>query len=95
MGGFFYSSDDNKVFVSINATFLEEDYMREFKPRSKMLLEELLTGSTSAPSSIKVDKYIAPSTSDSQILPNRNDLPPRRSGRVVQQPDRYLGIGEA
>ena len=95
MGGFFYSSDDNKVFVSTNATFLEEDYMREFNPRSKILLEELLTGSTSTPSSTKVDKYIAPSTSDSQILPSQNDLPPRRSGRVVRQSDRYLGVGEA
>ena len=93
-GGFFYSPDDNKVFVSTNATFLEGDYMREFKPRSKMLLEELLTGSTSTPSSTKVDKYIAPSTSDSQMLPSQNDLPPRHSGRVVRQPDRYLGIGE-
>ena len=53
-GGFFYSPDDNKVFVLKNATFLEEDYMREFNPRSKMLLEELLTGSTSTPSSIKL-----------------------------------------
>ena len=25
----------------------------------------------------------------------QNDLPPRRSGRVVQQPDRYLGVREA
>ena len=36
-GGFFYSPQDNQVFVSTNATFLEEDYMREFKPRSKIL----------------------------------------------------------
>ena len=49
MGGFFYSSEDNKVFVSTNATFLEQDYMREFKPRSKVLLEELLNGTTSTP----------------------------------------------
>ena len=69
--------------------------MREFKPQSKILLEELLTGSTSAPSSTKVDKYIAPSTSDGQMIPSQNDLPPRRSGRVVRQPDRYLGVGEA
>ena len=69
--------------------------MREFKPRSKMLLEELHTGSTSAPSSTKFDKYIAPSTSDSQMQAHRNDLPPRSIVRVVRQPDRYLGVGEA
>ena len=35
-GGLFYSPEDNKVFVSINATFLEEDYMREFKPQVEL-----------------------------------------------------------
>ena len=25
----------------------------------------------------------------------QNDLPPRHSGRIVRQPDRYLGVGEA
>ena len=94
-GGFFYSPEENKVFVSTNATFLEEDYMREFKPRSKVVLEELLAGSTSTPSTIVVDKNIAPSTSERQMNVYQNDLPPRRSGRVVQQPDRYLGVGEA
>ena len=48
-GGYFYSPEDNKVFVSTNATFLEEDYMREFKPRSKVVLEELLAVTTSTP----------------------------------------------
>ena len=40
-GGLFYSPQDNKVFVSTNATFLENDYMENFKPRSKVVLEEL------------------------------------------------------
>ena len=40
-GGFFYSFEDQKVFVSTNATFLEHDYMIDFKPRSKIVLEEL------------------------------------------------------
>ena len=42
-GGLFYSSSDKKVFVSTNATFLEDDYMTNFKPRSKVILEELLS----------------------------------------------------
>ena len=41
MGGFFYSPLNKKVFVSTNATFLEDDYMTNFKPRSKVVLEEL------------------------------------------------------
>ena len=40
-GGLFYSPLDKKVFVSKNVTFLEDDYMRNFKPRSKVVLEEL------------------------------------------------------
>ena len=40
-GGLFYSPSDRKVFVSTNATFLEDDYMTNFKPRSKVVLEEL------------------------------------------------------
>ncbi|KAL5756634.1 hypothetical protein ACOSQ2_021380 [Xanthoceras sorbifolium] len=31
----------------------------------------------------------------SQMIPSQDTLPPRRSVRVVRQPDRYLGIGEA
>ena len=42
IGGLFYSHQDKKVFVSTNATFLEHDYMKSFKPRSKIVLEELL-----------------------------------------------------
>ena len=61
-GGFFYSLEENKVFVSTNATFLEEDYMREFKSRSKIVLDKLLVGSISTPSTIVVDKNITPST---------------------------------
>ena len=83
------------MFVSTNATILEEDYMREFKPRSKVLLEELLAGSTSIPSSTSVDEKIAPSTSERQMQVCQNDLLPRHSGRVVRQPDRNLGVGEA
>ena len=40
-GVLFYNPLDKKVFVSINATFLEDDYMINFKPRSKVVLEEL------------------------------------------------------
>ena len=40
-GGLFYSPQDKKVFVSTNATFLENTYMTDFKPRSKTVLEEL------------------------------------------------------
>ena len=47
-------------------------------------------GTTSAQSTRVVD----PLTSDSQMIPSQDTLPPRRSGRVVRQPECYLGIGE-
>ena len=35
-GGIFYNPNEKKVIVSTHATFLEEDYMNNFKPRSKV-----------------------------------------------------------
>ena len=40
-GVLFYSPSDKKVFVSTNTYFLEDDYMTNFKPRNKVVLEEL------------------------------------------------------
>ena len=40
-GGLFYSSSEKKVIVSTNAKFFEEDYANNFKPKSKVVLEEL------------------------------------------------------
>ena len=40
-GYVFYSPSDNKTFVSTNAKFLEEDFMKNAKPRSRLVLEEL------------------------------------------------------
>ena len=37
----FYSHKDNKVFVSTNAKFLENDYMNNFTSRSKVVLAEM------------------------------------------------------
>ena len=34
-GYLFYNHKDNKVFVSTNAKFLEDDYVNNFNPRSK------------------------------------------------------------
>ena len=42
-GGILYSSKDKKVFVSTHATFLEKDYMKNYKPKSTVILEELVS----------------------------------------------------
>ena len=40
-GGIFYSTKDKKVYLSTHATFLEDDYMKNYKPKSKVILEEI------------------------------------------------------
>ena len=41
VGGLFYSHKDNKVFISTNAKFLENDYMNNYTPRSRVVLAEM------------------------------------------------------
>ena len=41
IGGLFYSHKDNKVFVSTNAKFLENDYMNDYTPRSRVVLAKM------------------------------------------------------
>ena len=40
-GGYFYNPKENKVFVSMNVTFLEDSYVQDFKSRSKVMLEDM------------------------------------------------------
>ena len=40
-GYLFYNHKDNKVFVSSNAKFLEDDYVNNFNPKSKVVLAEI------------------------------------------------------
>ncbi|TYK19425.1 gag/pol protein [Cucumis melo var. makuwa] len=55
-GGLFFDPQENRVFVSTNATFLEEDHMRDHKPRSKLVLNEATDGS------IRVVDEVGPSS---------------------------------
>ena len=63
--------------------------MKDFKPRSRLVLEELLgnvahtTPQESVPEPIVEEPPSDPSPVES-----------RRSGRVVRQPDRYMSYGE-
>ena len=88
-GGLFYSPQDKKVFVSSNATFLEKDYMANFKPRSRVVLEELQSDKI-RPRPITVTRERNKET----INPIHDVIAPRRSGRVSKQPIRYTRAGE-
>lgn len=85
-GGLFYDPQDNKVIVSNNATFLEEDHMKNHQTRSKLILKEISKETTKKQR--KVNSEVGPSK------PSQDINMPRRSGRVIIQPDRYMGFIE-
>ena len=88
-GYYFYSPLDLKVFVSTNAKFLAKDYMNDFIPRSRIVLNEM-SGDT-IPREVTQPNQIVSSN------PTQNQQPtiPRRSGRVSTQPERYISLGES
>ena len=88
-GYYFYSPSDLKVFVSTNAKFLEKDYMNEFITKSRIVLNKM-SGDT-IPQEVSQPSPIVSSE------PSQDQQPtiPRRSGRVIRQPERYIGLGES
>ena len=83
-GRIFYSPKENKTFVSTNATFLEHDYVNNHKPRSKVVLEEMVSNEVAKSPATTNEKRQEETASSSQ-----NSREPRRSGRVSKQPTRY------
>ena len=57
-GGYFYSPKDNKVFVSTNARFLEDDHIRNHKSNKKVVLDELDTDEIGDPTKDQNDEII-------------------------------------
>ncbi|KAA0061924.1 gag/pol protein [Cucumis melo var. makuwa] len=81
-----------KVFVSTNDSFLEEDHIRDHQPCSKLVLNEISKSASDKPSSST--KVVDKSKISDQTHPSQELREPRRSGRVVHQPNRYLGLSE-
>ena len=103
-GGIFYSPKDKKVFVSTHTTFFENNYMNNFKPRSKMLIEEMLGNSSPIQLTRVVEirgKETNPSLSGLTKVVNIREeeeettdlsqkvIESRRSGRKIRLPKRY------
>ena len=78
------------MLVSTNARFLEHDYMLDNKPRSKVILDELRaeTGESNEVL-IPVTQVSPPLVTSTQEI-----RVPRHSGRVVTQPEHFIGQGE-
>ena len=85
------------MFVSTNATFFEEDHVRNHQPRSKLVLSEISKEATDKTTRV-VDqagsstRVVDGADTSCQSHPSQELRMPRRSGRVITQPDRYLGL---
>ncbi|RYE04781.1 MAG: hypothetical protein EOP33_08580, partial [Rickettsiaceae bacterium] len=93
--GIFYDPIDRKTFVSTHATFLEDDYVKSHKPRSKIILEETVrptpkTNVQGNPSPPTIVVRVGDEEENTNVGPSATL--PRRSGRVSREPDRYLGF---
>ena len=84
----FYDPKEQREIVSTNARFLEENYMIDNKPRSKRILDELRAETNEG------NEVPIPVTQASPPLFVRTQEPrvPRCSGRVVTQPERFIGL---
>ena len=78
------------MLVSTNARFLEHDYMLDNKPMSKVVLDELRA------ELIEGNEVPIPETrvNQPQVARTQETRVPRRSGRVVTQPERFIGLRE-
>ena len=93
-GYLFYSHNHSKVFVSTNAKFLENDYMNNFTPRSRVVLTEM--------NELVVDQSMDETRDDVVVLDSpqgtthemTSTLEPHRSGRSIRPPVRFTLLGE-
>ena len=90
----FYNYKDNKVFVSINAKFLEDDYMNNFNPRSKVVLAEMNEPVIEQPMDETRDDVVVLDTPQDTTQEMSSTQVPRHSGRIIRPFIRFIGLGE-
>ena len=93
-GYLFYNHRDNKVFVSTNAKFLEDDYVNIFNTRSKVVLAEIDEPVIEQPMDETRDDVAMLDTPQDSTHEMTSTQVPHRSGRIVRPPIRFIGLGE-
>ena len=98
-GGIFYNPRDKKVFVSTHAMFLEHEYINNFKPRSKVLLEDVLERKSQNDTTRVVENDMDSMTTrvvdidnetiDTIDFSSQKVVIPRRSRRIRRPPECY------
>ena len=77
------------MFISTNAIFLEDDYIKNRKPKGRMVLEEVMGEPSDSP-------VVNSNTEQESAITLPSSAPvPYRSGRIVKEPDRFMFLGEA
>ena len=82
------------MFVSTNAKFLEDNYVNNFNPRSKVVLVELDEPIIKQPMDETRDDVVVLDTPQDTTHEMSNTQVPCRSGRFVKPPIRFIGLGE-
>ena len=93
-GYLFYNHRDNKVFVSTNAKFLEDDYVNNFNTRSKVVLAEIDEPVIEQPMDETRDDVAMLDTPQDSTHEMTSTQVPHRSGRIVRPHIRFIGLGE-
>ena len=85
------------MFESTNARFLEDYHIRNHKSNNKVVLEELEIDEIGDPTKNQNDEIIVdqPVIRSETTQIEEHPISLRRSGRVVRQPNHYMGIGDA
>ncbi|KAA0056413.1 gag/pol protein [Cucumis melo var. makuwa] len=86
-GGIFFNPQENRVFVSTNATFLEEDHMRYHNPRSKLVLNEATDESTRVVDEVGPSSRVHETTTSGQSHPSQSLRMPQYDG--IEDPLSY------
>ncbi|CAA0826244.1 Uncharacterized mitochondrial protein AtMg00710, partial [Striga hermonthica] len=90
-GGYFFSPKDQRVVVSTNARFLEEDYMSENKSKGEIILNELAEDNSIPSVQVDIPQETTQRVHSNVFTPKL----PRRSERVVRHPDHFMFVGES
>ena len=94
MGYLFYSRNDNKVFVSTNANFLENDYMNNFTLRSRVVLVEMNEPVIEQPMDDTRNDMVVSNTPQDITHEMTSTQKSCRHGRIVRPPVRFIGLVE-
>ncbi|KAJ9541861.1 hypothetical protein OSB04_028367 [Centaurea solstitialis] len=90
VGYYFYNPDENKVFVARNGKFLEEKFLSSGNTRKDVDLQVVDEENTTPIVELEIQHENVEPQSEPIEEVQTQDL--RRSSRVRQEPDRYLGF---